>query len=252
MKLEDALSDHQRSLLASARAARLSYGVRLLASPGPDSSLVVVLGEAHLKLAPAERIGHRLVDNFALRGVESFQAPRVLAGRALIAVIHGSRVLLRVLSCGLIKGSTITYARARSAGHTALLEVTDHVPVGLHVGAIYVTLFFAASLGLVLAAFFCPFDPVIAVLQAITSAFNFHFIVAIVPAWALRRREWVWMVHPFLAIVTVRDRLMARGTVRMLAEHPGERAALVIMGRAHLAGYERELVTKYGFARVKG
>jgi len=61
---------------------------------------------------------------------------------------------------------------------------------------------------------------------------------------ALRRCAWSWILNPALAILTVRDRLMARDTLRMLAEHPDPRAALVIMGRAHLRGYEYELAER--------
>jgi len=53
-----------------------------------------------------------------------------------------------------------------------------------------------------------------------------------------------------LAILTLRDTLLADGTVRMLREHPEARAALTIMGRGHLLGYERELVEKHGFVRI--
>ena len=44
--------------------------------------------------------------------------------------------------------------------------------------------------------------------------------------------------------------MMVEGTMRMLADHPGPREALVIMGRAHLPGYQRELVEAHGFTPV--
>src|SRR6478672_10550271 len=125
MTLGDTLSDDQQTCLAIARASRISYGVRVLVGPGPHRRRVVLLGEAHLKLARAERIGHRLVDAFELRGVETFQVRRVLAGRALMVLVEVPRLVLRGLTLGLIKGSTISYARSRSTGHTELLEVTD-------------------------------------------------------------------------------------------------------------------------------
>ncbi len=57
-------------------------------------------------------------------------------------------------------------------------------------------------------------------------------------------------MHPFLGILTPRDELMAAGTLRMLDEHRACNAAVVVMGRAHLPGYERLLVERYGFKRV--
>jgi hypothetical protein len=45
--------------------------------------------------------------------------------------------------------------------------------------------------------------------------------------------------------------MMVEGTMQMLADHPGPGAALVIMGRAHLPGYERELVTAHGFTQIE-
>ena len=53
-----------------------------------------------------------------------------------------------------------------------------------------------------------------------------------------------------IAILSTRDTLMAEGTVRMLREHPEPSAAVVVMGRAHVNGYERELVLKHGFERA--
>jgi pheromone shutdown protein TraB len=57
------------------------------------------------------------------------------------------------------------------------------------------------------------------------------------------------VIHPFLGILTLRDELMAEGTVRMLDDHPTVPAAVVVMGRAHVSGYARILVERYGFAR---
>jgi hypothetical protein len=67
----------------------------------------------------------------------------------------------------------------------------------------------------------------------------------------LQRRSWSWVIHPGVAILSTRNLMMVEGTMRMLADHPGPRAALVIMGRAHLPGYERELVETHGFTRLE-
>ena len=48
----------------------------------------------------------------------------------------------------------------------------------------------------------------------------------------------------------VRNVTMAEGTVAMLREQPLPRAALVLMGRAHLPGYARELVETHGFTAI--
>jgi hypothetical protein len=50
--------------------------------------------------------------------------------------------------------------------------------------------------------------------------------------------------------VSVRDKLMANGTVQMLSDHPEVQSAVVVMGRAHLPGFERELVDLHGFRRI--
>jgi hypothetical protein len=75
-------------------------------------------------------------------------------------------------------------------------------------------------------------------------------MLALVPGIILRRHSWSWMIHPFLGILTLRDELMAAGTVRMLEDHPSTKAAVVVMGRAHVQGYERLLVVRYGFTRL--
>ena len=84
------------------------------------------------------------------------------------------------------------------------------------------------------------------VLRRIEQVFQLHFLAA-VPAYALRAKPWAWLVHPLPSILTARDTLLAEGTVRMLREHPEPSAAVVVMGRAHVAGYQRELVEKHGF-----
>jgi hypothetical protein len=43
---------------------------------------------------------------------------------------------------------------------------------------------------------------------------------------------------------------MSAGTVRMLEDHPSMREAVVVMGRAHLPGYEARLVDLHGYSRV--
>ena len=57
-------------------------------------------------------------------------------------------------------------------------------------------------------------------------------------------------MHPFLGILTLRDHLMSDGTVRMLADHPSLPEAVVVMGRAHVRGYQALLVEEHGFVSV--
>ena len=213
-----------------ARRSWLSYGVRILNAP--DGRRLVVLGETHLKLPRASRIGKAVVKAFVLRGVETFPRKRVLGGRLLKLVIEVPRLLLRMLSLGLIKGSTIVDAQPAFP-----LESVSPVPLGLHVASIYTSAFFIVS-------FAAPFWPR---LLPVAILFQWH-LLALIPALLLRGQRWSWILHPMVAILTLRNSMMAEGTVEMLAEHP-EGPALVIMGRAHLPGYERELVERYGFMR---
>ena len=236
---------------------KLSYGVRVFMAPGESGRVVVALGEAHLKLRRASDLGKEVVAAFDLRGVETFQARRVLAGRALRVLIHGPRVALRVLSLGAVKGSTITDAKALPSGTTVELERVDRVPLSLHVMSVYLATFFAvafAYLGVGLAAWplgaYAPWlARVGAWLQWATAAFEAHMVL-LVPAYLLRQRAWAWLVHPLVALVVVRDGFMAAATARMMSEHPGVDEAVVVMGRAHLPGLERELVERHGFRRV--
>jgi len=242
------LPEGARRALERARAEPLSYAVRILRAP--DGRLVVVLGEAHLKLAKAAEIGKDVVSQFELRGVETFQRKRVIGGRALGVVITAPRTLLRALSFGAIKGSTITEAKQLPSGHTVELERAKHVPLGLHVASLYMTAFFVVAL----LAWSTPLLVVIApalaaVITLLAFAFQVHML-ALAPGILLRRYHWSWLIHPFLGILTLRDEQMAAGTVRMLEDHPAARAAVVVMGRAHVSGYDRLLVDRYGFTRL--
>lgn len=254
VNLDDLLPPATRRAMARVLEEPLSYGIRVLAAPGDERRLVVVLGEAHMKLAHAALLGKELVACFELRGVETFQTKDVFAGRALSLLIRGPRLLLRALSFGAVKGSTIVDAKEMKSGHTVELERTESVPLALHVGSFYLATFFAvafAHLALVLAWTHLP-GGLAELTRWLTRAlflFECHF-PALVPAWLLRRHPWAWLLHPMIAILTVRDTLMVDGTARMLKDHPGPRAALVILGRAHLAGVERELVARHGFVRV--
>ena len=58
----------------------------------------MALGEAHIKLAPAEALGREIVGSFELRGVETFQKKRVLAGQVLALIIHVPRLVLRAMT----------------------------------------------------------------------------------------------------------------------------------------------------------
>src|SRR5688572_21564798 len=110
------LPENARRALERAREKKLSYAVRVVEAP--DGRLVAILGEAHLKLAPASAIGKEVVGSFELRGVETFQRKKVFLGRALGVVIQAPRSLLRALSFGAIKGSTITDAKQLPTGYT--------------------------------------------------------------------------------------------------------------------------------------
>jgi hypothetical protein len=242
------LSEGARRAVESARAERLSYSVGILRAP--DGRLVAILGEAHMKLPKAAAIGKAVVGQFDLRGVETFQRTQVAGGRALGAIITAPRLLLRMLSLGTIQGSTITDAKQLPSGHTVELERTNHVPLGLHVASLYMSAFFVVAFLAPLTPLLIPIAPGLA--AAITSCatlFRVH-LFALLPGVAFRRRSWSWVLHPFLGILTLRDELMAQGTVRMLEDHPTVDAAVVVMGRAHVPGYARILVERHGFAHV--
>jgi hypothetical protein len=242
---DSGLPEGARRALERAAEARLSFSVRVLQAA--DGRLVAVLGEAHMKLAKAAAIGKDVVEQFELRGVETFQRKQVIGGRALGALIAGPRTLLRVLSLGAVRGSTITDAKELPSGYTVELERTKRVPLGLHVAAIYMAVFFAVT-------FLAPLTPVLAriappVAAAITllsALFRAH-LYALLPGILLRDQPWSWVIHPFLGILSLRDVLMAEGTVRMLEDHPTIEAAVVVMGRAHVPGYTRLLVEHHGF-----
>jgi len=225
----------------------LSYAARYVVSPGPRPRAVVILGEAHVKLGTASALGKDVMARFELRGVETFQKRKVVAGRLLGFLIQLPRVLLRALSLGGVKGSTIVDAKALSSGHTVELERTDAVPLPLHVASVYLTAMFTvfyATLILNVGGIVVPW------LLVAAMVFQLH-LLALIPAFVFRHHAWAWLLHPAVALVTVRDMLMAEGTVRMLQEHPEAEAAVVVMGRAHLAGFERELVEKHGFQRAE-
>jgi hypothetical protein len=236
----------------------ISYGVRTYSVPGDGNRVLVVLGEAHLKLGEASALGKEITKEFELRGVETFQRRQVALGVLLGFLIHFPRLVLRQLSFGLVRDSTIVDARALPDGVTVELEKTDRVPLSLHVASVYMSCFFlvaAAQLALAgvqsvagepggLIGTLTPW------LTLVTLVFELHFLL-IVPAYILRRHSWSWLVHPAVGIVAARDTLMAEGTVRMLRHHPDPQTALVIMGRAHLPGFERELIEKHAFRRMR-
>jgi hypothetical protein len=243
------LPDAARRALERARAKKASYAVRLVRSP--DGRLVAILGEAHMKLAKAAAIGKDVVANFELRGVETFQRKQIVWGRALGVVIQAPRTLIRILSFGAVKGSTITDAKQLPSGHTVELERAKRMPFGLHVASVYMTSFFVVSFLALFAPLLFPIVPFLAAaITFLALAFQVH-LLALVPGFLFfRRYSWSWMIHPFLGILTLRDELMAEGTVRMLEDHRRTKASVVVMGRAHVEGYERLLVDRYGFTRV--
>jgi hypothetical protein len=104
--------------------------------------------------------------------------------------------------------------------------------------------FFAVGYATAILAAFGAAGPT---LLAIAGVFQRHSL-ALVPAYLLRKKSWSWMLHPGLAILTARDVIMAEGIARMFKDHPDADAAVVVVGRAHLGGLERELIEKHGFA----
>lgn len=241
--------ENARRALERARSEVVSYAVRVVRAP--DGRLVAILGEAHMKLAKASEIGKDVVGKFELRGVETFQRKQIFGGRLLGVVISAPRTLLRILSLGAIKGSTITDAKQLPSGYTVELERSRRMPFGLHVASVYMSAFFIVSFLAVLAPLISAIAPLLAaVILLLAFAFQVH-LVALIPGFLLRRYSWSWVIHPFLGILTLRDELMAAGTVRMLEDHPTQKVAVVVMGRAHVQGYERLLVERYGYTRVE-
>ena len=242
------LPERARRALERARAEKISYAVRVVRAP--DGRLVAILGEAHLKLEKASEIGKEVVGSFELRGVETFQRKQVFGGRLLGVIIGAPRTLLRALSLGAIKGSTITDAKQLPSGYTVELERARRMPFGLHVASVYMSAYFIFSILAMVAPLLAGVAPMLAAaILAIAFLLQLH-LLALVPGLLVRRYSWSWIIHPFLGILTLRDRLMASGTVRMLDDHRSERFAVVVMGRAHVQGYERLLVERYGFTRV--
>lgn len=239
------LTDRAKNALARAREKKLSYQVLIL--KGPDGRSLAILGEAHMKMAEAAAIGLEVVSSFELRGVETFQRKQVFGGTALGWVISWPRLLLRFVTFGLVKGSTITDAKQLPSGHTVELERAKKMPFGLHVTAVYMTAFFVVSFLAMLLPIITPFLPALApVIIAAAGLFQLHLLM-IVPAIVFRRRTWSWMLHPFLGILTLRDHLMVAGTVGMLKDHPRDRSSVVVMGRAHVSGYSALLIEHHGF-----
>ena len=198
----------------------------------PDGRRLVILGEAHLKLARAKKIGQDVVKEFAVRGVEGFPRKKVVGGTLLKLVIHVPRLVLRALSLGTIKDSTIADAKPAFA-----LEEVSKTPLALHVAANFLSAYFL----LAFAQLFWTAPEWLSELLAL-------WMLLLIPAYLLRRHSWHWVLNPMVAILTVRNQTMAEGTVEMLRQNPSG-DALVIMGRAHLNGYQDELIEKYGFSR---
>lgn len=256
-KLSEILNLAQLESIRQARGQRLSYGLCALSSP--EGRAVVVLGETHLKFSAAWRTGQLVVDAFAERGVETPRLDSLPLRLFLRVTIEGPRVLVRLLSLGCLRGSTITCARAAPHGHTTLLEQDIAVPGPLLVGFGYLGLLFGVLLTLLLvsvgAAIESPAQAVLTsasrVLLPVAALAELHLVVTIFPAIALRRRRFAWLLNPAIAILTHRDVIMAAGTVAMLGARPGDQPVLTIMGRAHLPGYSQELVEHHGFTLLE-
>jgi hypothetical protein len=242
------LPDKARRALQRARAEKISYSVRILRAR--DGRVVAVLGETHMKLAKAAEIGKEVVGSFELRGVETFQRKQVFGGRVLGFVINAPRVVIRVLSLGAIKGSTITDAKQLPSGYTVELERAKRMPFGLHVASVYLSTFFIVAFLALFAPWIAAVAPALAaVIVVLALLFQIHML-ALVPAILLRRYSWSWIIHPFLGILTLRDELMAAGTITMLEDHRTA-PAVVVMGRAHVPGYVRLLVDRHGFEEIE-
>lgn len=246
--LMDRLPEKARRALERARTEKVSYAVRVVRSP--EGRLVAILGEAHLKLEKAAEIGKEVVGSFELRGVETFQRKQIFGGRLLGVIITVPRTVLRALSFGAIKGSTITDAKQLPSGYTVELERAKRMPLGLHVTSVYMSAYFIVSLLAVVAPLLAGVAPILTGAILLVALLLQLHLLALIPGVLLRRYSWSWIIHPFLGILTLRDELMAAGTVRMLEDHRSERFAVVVMGRAHVQGYERLLVERYGFTLV--
>jgi hypothetical protein len=248
---EPLFTDSQRAALNAARDAKLSYGVEVVRAP--DGFLLAVLGETHLKGRSASKLGKAIVDAFDVRGVEGFPAKRVFLGRILGFLIALPRVIVRLLSFGLVQDSTIKDARAAKHGHTFALEGVSAVPLGLHVASAYLTLFFtvafATPLCTALAPFFPPLGAVLPWLGTAAILLQTHMAL-LIPAYFLRRFSWAWLVHPAIGILGIRDKTMVEGTLAMVKEHGARKYGVAIMGRAHVAGYCRMLVEQHGYRIV--
>jgi hypothetical protein len=241
------LSDNARRALERARATWFNYAVRIVRSP--NGRVVAILGEAHLKFEKASAIGKEVIGAFELRGVETSQRRQMFGGRLLGVAITAPRTLIRLLSFGAVKGSTIADAKQLPFGQTVEIERAKKMPFGLHVASAYMASFFLVLFVAMFLRLLWPIVPLIAgVIEFLAIAFEVHMAL-LIPAILLRRYSWCWVVHPFLGILTLRDELMAAGTLRMMEDHPANKAAVVVMGRAHLSGYERLLVERYGFKR---
>lgn len=241
------LGDGSRAALREADERPLSYRLRfLLDSEG--KRLLVVVGEAHVKLGAAHALGRRIVSSFELRGVESFPAT-VFGGRVLKGMIHGPRWLLTKLSLGFVHGSTITTALELDEGQTVRLERDDDVPRPLHVASVYLIGFhIALVLGILLPL--VGTNAWLALLWVPFGLLQMHFMLTIVPAVLLRTQPWSHWINPVVAILGLRDATMARGTLAMLAEHTEPDCVVVLMGRAHLAGYCRRMMAA-GYREVE-
>ncbi len=155
---------------------------------------------------------------------------------------------MRFSSLGAIKGSTIIDAKQLPSGYTLELERTKRVPFGLHVASFYLAAFFLVAFLALLLPLIAPVAPAVAAVIVLASlAFQRHLFL-LLPAILLRRYSWSWVVHPLIGILTLRDELMAAGAVQMLADHRDEKAAVVVMGRAHVQGFARLLAERYRFA----
>jgi len=213
----------------------------------PDGRELFLLGETHLKTRRAAETCRQAVQAFSLRGVERLQRDQVFAGRLLGAFLGTARGALQLLSRSRLAGSTIEVALELPEGVTVELERSGRVPLGLHVGAAYLTLYMGLVLPALLLLPWWGAVPSLRPLRLTVKLLGLH-LYALPIAYVFREHPWAAAIQPLLTILTVRDTLLADGIRLMLATHPAE-PALVVVGRAHVRGVVARLL-EHGFRRA--
>ena len=115
----------------------------------------------------------------------------------------------------------------RAARMQALVE--ENMVLSLHIGAVYLGALFAVFWASVITMLV---GVEIRALLVLNYVFQLH-LLALIPAVALRRYSFGPLLHPAVAILTVRDAMMAEGTIAMMSEHEGDAVVIdeLILGR---------------------